>query len=166
MTLSGLRSLDKSAVVCFLFVVSGKRGPQGRKLLVGFQPAKALLGFVHGRSGPAQGHRGRTPALHIAGDATHGAHHVLDDVGAGERAPQLGRQTEPAHREDLIQSLEDALRDAGSVALQALGEVADQLLRLLRVVELPGLAQRTPDRSMQSWRETLHDVPSLVNLAA
>src|ERR1035437_1148961 len=37
MTLSGLRSLDKSAIVCFLFVVSGKREPQCRKLLVSLQ---------------------------------------------------------------------------------------------------------------------------------
>src|ERR1035437_10107177 len=80
MTLSGLRSLDKSAIVCFLFVVSGKREPQSRKLLVSFEPAKAFLGFVHGRSGPAQSHRGRTPVLHIAGDTTHGAHHIFDDV--------------------------------------------------------------------------------------
>ena len=152
MTLSGFRVLDKSAVVCFLFVVGDKRGPQGRKSLVGFQPPEALLGFVHGRSSPAQGHRRRTPALHISGDATQGPHHILDDVGAGQRAPQLRRQTEPAHREDFIQSLEDALRDAGGVALEALGEVADQLLRLLGVVEFPGLAQRTPDRRMQSWR--------------
>src|SRR6202048_952009 len=43
MTLSGLRSLDKSAIVGFLFVVSGKRDPQGRKLLVGFEPAKPFL---------------------------------------------------------------------------------------------------------------------------
>ena len=113
MTLSGFRVLDKSAV-CFLFVVSGKGGPQGRKLHVGFQPAKALLGFVHSRRSPTQGHRGRTPALHIAGDETHGAHHIFDDVGAGRRAPQLCRQTEPAQREDLIQSPEDALRDAGA----------------------------------------------------
>jgi len=28
-------------------------------------------------------------------DPTHGAHHVLDDVGAGKRAPQLGRQILP-----------------------------------------------------------------------
>src|SRR5450631_1013794 len=92
MTLSGLRSLDKSAIVGLLFVVSGKRDPQGRKLLVGFEPAKAFLGFVHGRSGPAQSHRGRTPALHIAGDATHGPHHIFDDVGAGqERRNSAGR---------------------------------------------------------------------------
>src|SRR6185312_9905325 len=54
MTLSGLRSLDKSAIVGLLFVVSGQRDPQGRKLLVGFEPTKAFLCFVHGRSGPAQ----------------------------------------------------------------------------------------------------------------
>src|ERR1035437_6469037 len=71
-------------------------------------PAKAFLCFVHGRSGPAQSHRGRTPALHIAGDATHGPHHIFDDVGAGQRAPQLRRKTEPAHCEDFIQALEDA----------------------------------------------------------
>src|SRR5664279_4591786 len=54
MTLSGLRSLDKSAIVCFLSVVSGRREPQCRKLPVGFETAKAFLGFVHGRSDPAQ----------------------------------------------------------------------------------------------------------------
>src|SRR5260221_13949601 len=43
MTLSGLRSLDKSAIVGLLFVVSGQRDPQGRKLLVGFEPAKAFF---------------------------------------------------------------------------------------------------------------------------
>src|SRR5450631_4867431 len=99
MTLSGLRSLGKSAIVSLLFVVSGKRDPQGRKLLIGFEPAKAFLCFVHGRSGPAQSHRGRTPAFHIAGDATHGPHHVFDDVGAGQRAAQFRRKTEPAHCE-------------------------------------------------------------------
>ena len=80
MTLSGLRSLDKSAIVGLLFVVSGRRDPQGRKLLVGFEPTKAFLCFVHGRSGPAQSHRGRTPALHIAGDATHGPHQPRYDL--------------------------------------------------------------------------------------
>ena len=40
----------------------------------------------------------------------------------------------------------------GCVALEALGEIADQLLRLRRIVEFPSLAQRTPDRGMQSWR--------------
>src|SRR6476469_8805854 len=92
MTLGGLRSLDKSAIVCFLFVVSGKREPQGRKLLVSFEPAKAFLGFVHGHSGPAQSHRGRTPALHIAGDATHGP--IIFSmmlVQASERRNSAGR---------------------------------------------------------------------------
>src|SRR6476620_9301025 len=91
MTLSGLRSLDKSAIVGLLFVVSGQRDPQGRELLVGFEPTKAFLCFVHGRSGPAQSHRGRAPALHIAGDATHGPHHIFDDVvQASERRNSAG----------------------------------------------------------------------------
>ena len=61
-------------------------------------------------------------------------------------------QASERRSEDLIQSLQNAFRDAGGVALQALGEIADQLLRLRRVVEFPGLAQRTPDRGMQSRR--------------
>jgi hypothetical protein len=40
--------------------------------------------------------------------ATHGPRHIFDDVGAGQRAPQFRRKTEPAHCEDFIQSLEDA----------------------------------------------------------
>ena len=40
----------------------------------------------------------------------------------------------------------------GASRSKALGEIADQLLRLLGVVEFPGLAQRAPDRGMQSWR--------------
>src|SRR3954466_5386788 len=37
-------------------------------------------------SGPAQGHRGILPAFHVAADLPDGAVHVLDDVGAGQRA--------------------------------------------------------------------------------
>jgi hypothetical protein len=49
--------------------------------------------------------------------------------------PDQGRraQSEPAHREDLVQSLQNTFRDAGGVAFEALGEIADQLLRLRRV---------------------------------
>jgi hypothetical protein len=43
-------------------------------------------------------------------NATHGRHHIFDDVGAGQRAPQLRRKTEPAHCEDFIQSLEETPR--------------------------------------------------------
>jgi hypothetical protein len=72
-------------------------------------------------------------------------------VQASERRSSAGR---PSLLTVRISSnpLEDALRDAGGVALEALGEIADQLLRLRRIVEFPGLAQRTPDRGMQSRR--------------
>jgi hypothetical protein len=43
LTLSGLRSLDKSAIVGLLFVVSGERDPQGRKLLVGLSLRKPFF---------------------------------------------------------------------------------------------------------------------------
>src|ERR1700716_363677 len=126
MTLSGLRSLDKSAIVGLLFVVSGKRDPQGRKLLVGFEPTKAFLGFVHGRSGPAQSHRRRTPALHIAGDATHGPHHIFDDVGAGQRAPQFRRKYEDASSPrrtdaDIWRPVRDRLLAIGELVQYRLG---------------------------------------------
>src|SRR5260370_5782199 len=42
--------------------------------------------------GPAQTHRGRTPAVHIARDATQGAHHTFAAVGGGQRAPQSRRK--------------------------------------------------------------------------
>jgi hypothetical protein len=38
---------------------------------------------------------------------------------------------------------------------QTMGEIADQPLRLCRVVEFPGLTQRTPDRGMQSRRRSM-----------
>src|SRR5664280_3701000 len=139
MTLSGLRSLDKSAIVCFLFVVSGKREPQSRKLLVSFEPAKAFLGFVHGRSGPAQSHRGRTSALHIAGDTTHGAHHIsMMLVQAIERRNSAGRPSLLTVRISSNPS-RTLFETPGGVSLQALGEIADQFLRLRRIVGFPGL---------------------------
>ena len=87
--------------------------------------------------------------LHVAADPANRAHHVLDDVGAGQRAAQLARQTEPRDGEDFVKPLQDAAGDAGRIAFQAVGEIADQLLGLLGVVQFPGLAQRAADRSVQ-----------------
>ena len=36
-----------------------------RKLLVRLQSTEAFGGFPHRRRGPAQGHRGRSPSLHV-----------------------------------------------------------------------------------------------------
>ena len=90
--------------------------------------------------------------LHVAADPTNCAHHVLDDVGAGERSSQLARQTEPRDGEDIIKALEQAAGDPGRIAFQAVGEIANQLLGLGGVVQLPGLAQHAADRSMQWLR--------------
>ena len=76
-------------------LVSCQRSSENRQMLVGFQSTEALGRFQHSGGRPAQRHRGITPALHVATDATHCPHHVLDRVGAGERAPQRRWQFEP-----------------------------------------------------------------------
>jgi hypothetical protein len=73
--------------------MSCKRSSENRQVLVGFQSTESLCGLQHAGSGPAQRHRGILPSLHVAADATYGPHHVLDRVGASERAPQLRRQS-------------------------------------------------------------------------
>ena len=80
---------------CFwrlLGLVSSKGGPQGRQLLAGLQPPEALGRLHHGSTGPAQRHGGIVPAFDVAADPADGAVHVLDDVGAGQRAAQFGRK--------------------------------------------------------------------------
>jgi hypothetical protein len=46
--LSGFRVLDKSAAVWFLFVVSGKRGPQGGSCLIGSHLGESRLNMKKG----------------------------------------------------------------------------------------------------------------------
>ena len=75
-----------------LSCASGKRGSEDREQPVSFQTAKAFCCFHHARCRPAERHCGTSPSLHLATDATHRPHHVLDRVGAGERAPQLCRE--------------------------------------------------------------------------
>ena len=59
-----------------------------------------------------------SPAFDVAGDLAHRAERVLDDVGAGERAPEFVRQAEADDGEDLLQPLQDAARDARFLMLQ------------------------------------------------
>src|SRR5258705_331001 len=140
-------------------------GTECRKLLVRLQSSEAFCGFLHGRRGPAQGHRGRSPSLHVAADATHGAHDILHDVGACERAAKFLWQAESRDGEDLVEALQNARRHARSVVFQPAREIADQLLGLLGVVPLPSLSQHAANSGMQRLRQPLHDVASLVNLA-
>src|SRR6516162_3351298 len=140
-------------------------GTECRKLLVRLQSSEVFCGFLHGRRGPAQGHRGRSPSLHVAADATHGAHDILHDVGACERAAKFLWQAESCDGEDLIEALQNARRHAWSVVFQPAREIADQLLGLLGVVQLPSLSQHAANSGMQRLRQPLQDVASLVDLA-
>ena len=71
-------------------------------------------------------------------------------VQASERRNSAGRPSLLTVR--ISSNPSRMLFETPGASLQALGEIADQLLRLLRVVEFPGLTQGTPDRGMQSWR--------------
>ena len=138
-----------------LGLVSCQRCPQCRELLVGLEPAEALGCLQHGGTGPAQRHGRVPPAFDIAADATDRAHHVLDDVGAGQRAAQLGRKAEADDGQDFVEALQDAGGDAGSLLLQPAGEVLDQPLGLIGVVQFPRLTQRLANRGMQRLGQTL-----------
>jgi hypothetical protein len=91
-----------------LRLVGCQRRPQFRKLLVGLEPTEALGGLQHGGTGPAQRHGSVLPAFHIAADSADGAHHVPDDVGAGQRAAQLARKAEADDGQDFVEALQDA----------------------------------------------------------
>lgn len=60
-----------------------------RQLLMRLQSSEALVGLDHAGRGPSQGHAGILPAFDVARDAANGAHHVLGDLGRGERSMQL-----------------------------------------------------------------------------
>jgi len=143
-----------------------KGGAQAGQLLAGLQSAEALGGFDHRGSRPAQSHSGIAPSLHVATDPADGAVHVLDDVGAGQRAPQLGRQSQAGDGEDLVEPIEDAGRALRSLALESTGEIAEQLLGGAGVVQPPGLAKSLANRSVQGFRQALGDVAGLVDLTA
>ena len=130
------------------------------------QSSEAFSRFLHGRRGPAHRHRGRAPSLHVPADSPHRAHHVLDDVGTGERASSLLRQSKPRDGEDLIDAFQDRARDPDQSRFETLGKVADQLFSLVGIVDLPGLSQHTSNRSVQRFGQSLHNVAGLVDLTA
>src|SRR4029077_20427367 len=141
-------------------------GTQCWKLLVSLQSSEAFSRFLHGRRGPAHRHRGRAPSLHVPADSPHRAHHVLDDIGASERASQLVRQSKRRDGADLIYAFQDRARDPGPVSFETLGKIAEQLFSLVGIVQLPGLSQHTSNRSVQRFGQSLHNVAGLVDLTA
>src|SRR6266487_2853365 len=86
--------------------MSFQSGPQHWKLLVSLQSSEASGCFLHGGRGPAHRHRGRAPSLHVPAYAPHRAHGILDDVGTGERALQLLRQSKPRDGEDFVDAFQ------------------------------------------------------------
>ena len=107
--------------------------------------------------GPSERHLGVSPAFDVAGDLAHRAERVLDDVGAGERAPEFVRQAEADDGEDLLQPLQDAARDARFLMLQTPDQVAQEPLGLVCVVLVPGLTERLLD-ALQMLGQALDDV--------
>ena len=118
------------------------------QLTIGLEATEGFLGLQQAGGGPSERHLGVSPAFDVAGDLAHRAERVLDDVGAGERAPEFVRQAEADDGEDLVQPLQDAARDARFLMLQTPGQVAQQPFGLVCVVLVPGLTERLLDARM------------------
>ena len=106
---------------------------------MGLEAPEALGGLLHGGARPAQGHRRGAPVFHVAADAPHRAHDVLDDVRAGQGPPQFGPDGE-----HLIEPFQDRGGNALPVFFETPGEIAKQLFGFAGVVDLPGLAKDAP----------------------
>ena len=110
--------------------VSDKGSSEDREQPVGFQTAEALGRFHHACRRPAERPGGISPSLHIATDATHRPHHVLDFP-----TPQLCRELQAIDSQHLVETLEDAGGNAGRLLVEPAGEIAQQPLGLVGVVE-------------------------------
>ena len=143
-----------------------KCGFEQRQMLVGLEAPEALLRFQHARGSPAQSHLCIPPALHIPAYLANDAVHALDDVGAGQRAAQVRRQTEPVDGQDLVQTLENGFGDSRGLMFKPLGEVADQTLGFHGIVLFPGLTKSPANTGMKLRRKPVQDIPGLVDLTA
>lgn len=95
------------------------------------QRQKRLLASIM----PAATHRKATRAsrqLLTARGAANGAHHVLGDVGAGERSTKFLRQLQPDYSQDFVEAFEDAGRYAGPLLVESTREIADQFFQPCR----------------------------------
>ena len=98
--------LCKLANSCTLLLMGQKGRSQLWQLPVGPDSAKPFFRFQHARRRPAQGHFGVAPAFDIAGHAPNGAHHVFNDIAAGQRAAQIVWQAEAGDGEDIVDALQ------------------------------------------------------------
>src|SRR6266436_3346556 len=140
--------LDRHAIV-----VSLKGRTQNPQLLMRLESSEAPVALDHAGRRPAQGHTGIPPEFAVARDAAKGAHHVLGDVGTGERSTKLLRQLQPDDSQDFVEAFEDAGRYAGPLLVESTREIADQFFSLVGVIELPGLAQHPTGGRMMLFRQ-------------
>lgn len=68
--------------------------------------SEALVGLDHAGRDQSQGHTGIPPAFDVARDAANGAHHVLGDVGTGERSTKLLRQFQSDDSQDFVEAFD------------------------------------------------------------
>lgn len=124
------------------------------------QSSEALVGLDHAGRGPSQGHAGILPAFDVARDAANGAHHVLGDLGRGERSMQLRCHLQPDDSQDFLEALEDGGRYARPLLVESTCEIADQFFSVVGI-ELPGLAEHATCGRMMLFRQAFRDVARL-----
>ena len=124
--------LDRHAIV-----VSLKGRTQNRQLLMRLQSSEALVGFDHAGRDPSQGHTGISPAFDVARDAANGAHHVLGDIGTGERSAKLLRQLQSDDSQDFVEAFEDAGRYAGPLLVESTREICGSIFQPCRHYRAP-----------------------------
>jgi hypothetical protein len=79
--------------------------------------------------------------------------------------PQLCRELQTIDSQHLVETFENAGGNAGRLLVEPAGEIAQQPLGLVGIVELPGLAQRPADRGMQRLGQPLDHIAGLMELA-
>jgi hypothetical protein len=91
------------------------------------------------------------------------SHYLFNDVGAGQRAAYFGRKAEAGDGKDFVEALQDAGRTTRSRLLQSTGEVADQPLGIVGIIQFRRLTQRLADAGVQGLGQTLQNVAGLVD---
>src|SRR5262249_58663336 len=74
------------------------------------------------------------------------------------RARELGRQAEAVDGQHLVESFEDAGGNTRRLVLESAGEIAQQSLGFIGLIEFPCLPQRPAYRCMQRLRQPLDHV--------
>ena len=132
MMLCGLPVLLKFRFGSVFGLMRSQRSSECWELLPGLEASEAFGGFHHAGRRQAERHIHILPPLHIAADASHGAHSVLDCVGTGERAPELGRQTEAVDSQHLVEPFQDAGGQPRALRVRACGRGCATVVRPCR----------------------------------